>query len=74
MAEGNQVSPADLELESAEMEAMPLNLKEVREEAERRAIIRALSHSNQNISDAADALGITRPTLYNLMEKLRLRM
>ena len=74
MADGNQINPADLELGNTEVEAMPLNLKQVREEAERRAIIRALSHSNQNISDAANALGITRPTLYNLMEKLSLKM
>jgi two-component system NtrC family response regulator len=74
MAEGNHINPADLELGNTEVDAIPLNLKQVREEAERRAIIRALSHSNQNISDAANALGITRPTLYNLMEKLSLKM
>ena len=73
MADGNQVTPADLELGNTELEPIPLNLKEVREEAERRAIIRALGHSNENISDAANALGITRPTLYNLMEKLGLK-
>ncbi len=74
MAGGNQVSVEDLELGDVKAEPMPLNLKEVREEAERRAIIRALSHSNQNISDAANSLGITRPTLYNLMEKLGLKV
>ncbi len=55
------------------MPPMPLNLKEVREEAERKAIIRAMSHSNQNITDAANALGITRPTLYSLLERLGLK-
>lgn len=73
MADGNQVGADDLELGDVEAEPMPLNLKEVREEAERRAIIRALNHSDQNISDAASSLGITRPTLYNLMEKLGLK-
>jgi two-component system NtrC family response regulator len=73
MADGNQISPADLELTEANIEPIPLNLKEVREQAERKAIIRAMSRSNQNISDAANALGITRPTLYNLLERLGLK-
>ncbi|NQX87746.1 MAG: PEP-CTERM-box response regulator transcription factor [Halioglobus sp.] len=74
MADGNQVTSEDLELGDLRATRMPLNLKEVREDAERRAITRALSHSNQNISDAASALGITRPTLYNLIEKLGLKV
>jgi two-component system NtrC family response regulator len=73
MADGNQISAEDLQLTEAETEPMPLNLKEVREEAERRAIIRAMNHCNQNISDAANVLGITRPTLYNLLERLGLK-
>jgi two-component system, NtrC family, response regulator len=73
MAEGNQLSAEDLELGGINTEPMPLNLKEVREEAERKAIIRAMNHSNQNISDAANALGITRPTLYSLLERLGLK-
>ncbi|MEM9253859.1 MAG: PEP-CTERM-box response regulator transcription factor [Pseudomonadota bacterium] len=73
MAEGPQITPADLELEDQIAEPMPLNLKAVREVAERKAVLRALEHSNQNISDAANALGVTRPTLYNLLEKLGLK-
>lgn len=73
MADGNQIGPEDLQLEEASNAPMPLNLKEVREEAERKAIIRAMSYSNQNISDAANVLGITRPTLYNLLERLGLK-
>jgi len=79
MAEGGQISPDDLELgDNAKkgitaMEPLPLNLKAVREEAERIAVIRAMSTSNQNVTDAANALGITRPTLYSLLEKLGLR-
>ncbi len=74
MAEGNQISPEDLELGDTIGEPRPLNLKEVREEAERKAIVRAMNHSNQNISDAANALGITRPTLYSLLERLGLKV
>ena len=73
MAEGQQITEEDLELTSAPAEPMPLNLKEVREEAERRAVIRAMSHYNQSITDAANALGITRPTLYNLLERLGIK-
>ena len=73
MADGNQISRDDLELGEINSEPAPLNLKEVREEAERKAIIRAMTHSNQNITDAANALGITRPTLYNLLERLGLK-
>lgn len=73
MADGTQVSCEDMELAQNQAEPMPLNLKEVREEADRRAVLRAMNHSNQNITDAANALGITRPTLYSLLEKLGLK-
>jgi two-component system NtrC family response regulator len=73
MADGNQIGVEDIELAETKSEPMPLNLKEVREEAERRAIIRAMNYCNQSISDAANVLGITRPTLYNLLERLGLK-
>ena len=59
----------DLELEKNVDAAMPFNLKEVREAAETLAIKRALTHSNNNISNTARLLGVTRPTLYTLFEK-----
>ena len=74
MVDGSQIAAEDLELSATKAEPIPLNLKEVREEAERRAIIRALGYSNYNMSDAASALGITRPTLYNLIEKLGIKI
>jgi len=73
MADGAQVSAEDLELAQSDAEPMPLNLREVREAAERKAISRAMNHCDQNITDAAHVLGITRPTLYNLLEKLGLK-
>jgi two-component system NtrC family response regulator len=48
---------------------MPLNLREVREEAERKAVLRALSLTQGNVSKASELLGITRPTCYDLMQK-----
>ncbi len=74
MADASQIRPEDMELTENAMEPVPLNLKEVRDEAERKAIIRAMSHSNQNITDAANALGVTRPTLYKLLERLGLKV
>ncbi|MET0093074.1 MAG: PEP-CTERM-box response regulator transcription factor, partial [Sedimenticola sp.] len=72
MADSNQITPEDLELDEGE-ETLPLNLKEVREEAERKAIIRALNYTDNNISQTAKVLGLTRPTLYTLMEKHHLK-
>ncbi len=69
MADNALITLEDLELDNAEEETMPLNLKQVRGEAERKAIMRALNHADSNVSDTAKVLGITRPTLYSLMEK-----
>jgi two-component system NtrC family response regulator len=70
LAEGTHVTAKDLELETqAQEQAMPLNLRQVREQAERQAIGRALSMDNGNISKAAELLGISRPTLYDLLNK-----
>lgn len=69
MTEGNQISLDDLQLTQPNEEALPLNLKLVREDAERKAIQRALCHTDNNVSETAKALGITRPTLYSLFEK-----
>lgn len=69
MADGTEIGPADLELEDSEVPAEPFNLREVRELAERRAIARALIFTDNNVSRTAELLGVTRPTLYNLMKK-----
>ncbi len=64
----------DLELEKNTDIAMPVNLKEVRESAEIIAIKKALVHSNNNVSNTAKLLGVTRPTLYSLIEKYGLQI
>jgi two-component system NtrC family response regulator len=69
MAEGKQVTAADLGLSDVNTEGPDLNLREVRRRSESRAIRRALVYSAGNISRAAKMLGITRPTLYDLIEK-----
>ena len=70
MAEGNKISPADLELEMQHIRDEYLNLKEAREAMEKEMILKALTKTKDNITRAAETLGISRPTLYELMEKL----
>jgi len=73
MAEGKHITPKDLELENASNDAKHLDLRYVREEAERQAIQRALSHADGKISMAADLLGISRPTMYDLIRKFNFK-
>ncbi len=69
MAEGRQVTAGDLGLASVAGEAPCLNLREVRREAESQAIRAAMASAAGNISRAAQLLGVTRPTLYDLLDK-----
>jgi two-component system NtrC family response regulator len=73
MAEGNRISAADLGLASVDDDLQYLNLRQVREEAERRAVLRALARTNGNIVKAAEALGVSRPSLYDLMGRFGLK-
>jgi two-component system NtrC family response regulator len=49
------------------------NLRQVRDEAERLAVIRALGRVNGNLSKAAELLGVSRPTLYDLMHRFGMK-
>ncbi len=73
MAETNLISPNDLGLKESTETALLFNLKEVRTRAERQAIRQAMSITDGNVSRAAELLGVTRPTLYDLMEKYGIR-
>jgi two-component system NtrC family response regulator len=70
LAEGKRVSVADLGFEDGQGEALSLDLRLAREAAEREVIKRALAIHDHNMSHTASALGISRPSLYNLMKKL----
>jgi len=70
MAEGQKVTQADLELQSPYEKYERKGLREARESLERDFIQRALSKHKGSITHAASELGISRPTLYELMEKL----
>lgn len=74
MSDGKQISAMDLALKVDETQSpLELNLKTIRENAEKIAVSRALSIGNGNMSNTAALLGITRPTLYSLMEKYALQ-
>ena len=73
MADGKMIGPEDLDLDSRKEEAPPVNLKAAREQADRRAIRQALARSENNISNTAKLLGISRPTLYDLLKQYGLQ-
>lgn len=68
MAEGRLVSAGDLDLDGSAADDAALNLRTVREIADRKAIRHALARADGNISSAARLLGISRPTLYDLLK------
>ena len=68
MADARLITAEDLDLAS-EAEALPVNLKAAREETDRKAIRQALARTENNISKAAKLLGISRPTLYDLLKQ-----
>ena len=73
MADGKLVAAADLDLRGSEpADTAAINLRAAREQTDRRAIHQALVRSEHNISAAARLLGISRPTLYDLMKQYQL--
>jgi two-component system NtrC family response regulator len=69
MADGKLVTAADLDLTAPDAETELLNLRSAREAADRKAIRHALARTEGNISGAAKLLGISRPTLYDLLKQ-----
>ncbi|MCB2076595.1 MAG: PEP-CTERM-box response regulator transcription factor [Novosphingobium sp.] len=70
MADGKLVSAADLDLDDPDEELVnALNLKSAREKTDRKVIRHALARSEGNISSTAKMLGISRPTLYDLLKQ-----
>jgi two-component system NtrC family response regulator len=72
MCEDKYITPFDLAL--ATPQSLSINLRHVRQEAERSAIMQALSLTDGNYSAAAKLLGITRPTLYDLVKKYEINI
>lgn len=78
MADGDRLMPEDLGLRTPAAEgvgaaASDLDLRTIREAAERQAIVAALGRSNGNIVKASEILGVSRPTLYDLMKRLSIK-
>jgi two-component system NtrC family response regulator len=73
MSEGALITAEDMNLAEAPGAASPFNLKEVRTRAEREAIRQALAITDGNVSRTSELLGVSRPTLYDLMAKYDIR-
>jgi two-component system, NtrC family, response regulator len=78
MADSDRLTPEDLGLQAPAGDAegaaaSDLDLRTIREAAERQAIVAALGRSNGNIVRASEILGVSRPTLYDLMKRLSIK-
>ncbi len=73
MADGMAIHASDIGLDHDETEPGVLNLRQVRDSAEKQAVVRVLGRVNGNLSRAAEMLGISRPTLYDLMHRFGLK-
>ncbi len=73
MADGKFITADDLEFGDEDDDVLLLNLKAAREAADRKAIKRAIAQTEGNISSAAKLLGISRPTLYDLLKQYDLQ-
>ena len=72
MSDGKKISLEDLEMESIDVATENVTLKDARENLEKALILKAITRNENNLSRAASDLGISRPTLYDLMDKLEI--
>ena len=72
LAESNRISSADLGFDEQDGQSKSLDLRQARERVEREIIQRALTIHDNNVTHAAEAMGISRPSLYQLVKKLDL--
>ncbi len=78
MVEGSRIGCGDMGLPSpqaapGEADVPTLDLRSVREKAERAAVVAALARSDGNIAKASEMLGVSRPTLYDLLHRLAIK-
>ncbi|MCH6584654.1 MAG: PEP-CTERM-box response regulator transcription factor [Proteobacteria bacterium] len=69
MADGAQISAEDLGLQIPSTSIEPINLRQVREDAERNALVKTMARVDGNIAKAAELLGVSRPTIYDLLNR-----
>jgi two-component system NtrC family response regulator len=67
MADGPRIGVADLDLPGVVEQEAPVNLRQARDAAEYKVMVMALARSDGNIAKAAELLGVSRPTVYDLM-------
>ncbi|MCL4743915.1 MAG: PEP-CTERM-box response regulator transcription factor [Burkholderiaceae bacterium] len=72
MSEGSAITASDLGLRTDE-DPLSFNLRMVRDEAEKQAVLKVMARVDGNIAKAAELLGISRPTLYDLLNRFGLR-
>ena len=75
MADGNQIGCEDVGLKLAQTGEFDgsFDLRKIRDQAEKQAIVAALGRVNGNVAKASELLGVSRPTLYDLMHRLGLK-
>ena len=74
MADGLQITREDIGLDQVDVnESEFIDLRRIRDEAERNAVVTALGRANGNVVRASEILGVSRPTLYDLMHRLGLK-
>lgn len=69
MADGPLISADDLGLQDSSGPAEPINLRQIRDKAECDALMKALARVDGNVVKAAELLGVSRPTIYDLMNR-----
>jgi two-component system NtrC family response regulator len=73
MADGDCISAEDLGLAAGDEDLSIFNLRQVREDAERAAVLKVIARTNGNIARAAEILGVSRPSLYDLLGRFGLK-
>lgn len=69
MADGPLITAEDLGLQTSTALAEPINLRQIRDKAECDALMKALARVDGNVVKAAELLGVSRPTIYDLMNR-----
>ena len=73
MADNTQITADDVGLAAADDNPMAFDLRTIREAAEKTAVLAVMARVNGNIAKAAEMLGVSRPTLYDLMHRFGLK-